>query len=335
MIAARLAQGVGAALMLPAALSILTTTFADGKDRHTALGVWGGVAGLASAAGVLLGGLLTDGPGWRWVLFVNPVGGGAGARRDLPDDRAATARAPACATSTRPAPHWSPAACSLLVYALVEAPLVGWGRARTIGGLAAAVILLVAFVVNERRQPNPLAPLSIFRINGLGFADVTQLIAFAGFVAMFFFLTLYMQNVLGYTPIQTGLAYLPLCFVIGICAGIASQMLTRVGTRPVIVVGAVISAAGLYGCLALPVHGSYLGDLLPGLLVISIGFGPVFVGVATAANAGVPPRPPGWRRRCSMPHSSWARPWGWRSSRRWPPAAPAICWRTTPRCPPP
>ncbi len=181
----------------------------------------------------------------------------------------------------------------VLVYSLVEAPIVGWGRARTVGGLAAALILLIAFVANERRQRNPLAPLHIFRINGLGFADVTQLIAFAGFVAMFFFLTLYMQNVLGYTPIQTGVAYLPLCVVIGICAGVASQLLTRVGTRPVIVIGALVSAAGLYWLSRIPVHGSYLKDLLPGLLVISIGFGPVFVGVTTAANAGVPPETAG------------------------------------------
>ena len=287
MISARLAQGAGAAMMLPAALSLLTTTFRDGKDRHTALGVWGGIGGLASAAGVLLGGLLTDGPGWQWVFFVNPVAAVlvlVAIFRMIPADppraRLQNFDVPGAVLAT--------GGMLVLVYTLVEAPLVGWGGARTIGGLAAAVILLIAFVANERRQRNPLAPLEIFRLNGLGFADATQLIAFAGFVAMFFFLTLYMQNVLGYTPIQTGLAYLPLCIVIGVCAGIASQMLTRVGTRPVIVVGALISAAGLYWLSRIPVHGSYLGDLLPGLFVISVGFGPVFVGVTTAANAGVP-----------------------------------------------
>ena len=287
MIGARLAQGAGAAMMLPAALSILTTTFREGKDRHTALGVWGGVGGLASAAGVLVGGLLTDGPGWRWVFFVNPVAAvlvlAAIFRMIAPDGPR-----PRLQNFDLPGAVLATGGMLVLVYSLVEAPIVGWSRARTIGGLAAAVVLLIAFIVNERRQRNPLAPLQIFRINGLGCADVTQLIAFAGFVAMFFFLTLYMQNVLGYTPIQTGLAYLPLCVVIGICAGIASQMLTRLGTRPVIVVGAVVSAAGLYWLSRIPVHGSYLSDLLPGLLVISIGFGPVFVGVTTAANAGVP-----------------------------------------------
>jgi EmrB/QacA subfamily drug resistance transporter len=292
MIAARLAQGAGAAMMLPAALSILTTTFREGKDRHTALGVWGGVGGLASAAGVLLGGLLTDGPGWRRVFFVNPVAAvlvlAAIFRVISPDGPRARLQdfdllGGVLATG----------GMLVLVYSLVEAPIVGWNRDRTIGGLAAAAVLLVAFVANERRQRNPLAPLEIFSINGLGFADVTQLTAFAGFTAMFFFLTLYMQNVLGYTPIQTGLAYLPLCVVIAICAGIASQLLTRVGTRPMIVIGALVSAAGMYWLSRIPVHGTYLSDILPGLLVISIGFGPVFVAVATAANAGVPPETAG------------------------------------------
>jgi predicted MFS family arabinose efflux permease len=176
----------------------------------------------------------------------------------------------------------------LLVYTLVKAPTVGWGTARTIGEIAGALALLAAFVINEQRTKNPLAPLSIFRINGLGYADATQLIAFAGFLALFFFLTLYMQNVLGYSAIQTGLAYLPLTFAIGIAAGISSQLLSRVGTRPVIVAGALIASGGLYWLSRIPADGSYLSDLLPGMLVLSLGFGPVFVGVTTAANAGVP-----------------------------------------------
>jgi EmrB/QacA subfamily drug resistance transporter len=287
LVGARLAQGLGAAMTLPAALSILTTSFKEGKDRHTALGVWGGVGGLASAAGVLFGGLLTAGLGWRWVMFVNPIAAllVLGAIFQLIADDRPRARlqnfdalGAVLATS----------GMLLLVYALVEAPTVGWGAARTIGELAGALALLTAFAVNELRHRNPLAPLSIFRINGLGFSDVTQLIAFAGFLAMFFFLTLYMQNVLGYTPIQTGAAYLPLCFAIGISAGISSQLLSRVGTRPVIVTGALIAAGGMYWLSRIPVNGSFLSDLLPGMLVLSLGFGPVFVGVTTAANAGVP-----------------------------------------------
>jgi EmrB/QacA subfamily drug resistance transporter len=287
LVGARLAQGLGAAMTLPAALSILTTTFKEGSDRNKALGVWGAVGGLASAAGVLLGGLLTEGLGWRWVMFVNPVAAAlvlvpilrliSGERRrgqlrnfDLLGAILATG------------------GMLLLVYALVKAPDVGWGTGRTIGELAGALALLTAFVINERRAKNPLAPLSIFRINGLAFSDATQLIAFAGFLALFFFLTLYMQNVLGYSAIQTGAAYLPLTFAIGIAAGISSQLLSRIGTRPVIVGGAVIAAGGLYWLSRIPVHGSYLADLLPGMLILSLGFGPVFVGVTTAANSGVP-----------------------------------------------
>jgi MFS family permease len=274
-------------MTLPAALSILTTSFKEGKDRNTALGVWGGVGGLASAAGVLFGGLLTEGPGWRWVMFVNPVAavlvlGGIFAL--LSGERAR----PRLANFDILGAILATGGMLLLVYTLVKVPTVGWGSARTIVELAAALVLLIAFVINEMRHRNPLAPLSIFRINGLGFSDVTQLIAFAGFLAMFFYLTLYMQSVLHYSPIQTGAAYLPLCFAIGISAGIASQLLSRVGTRPVIVVGSLISAGGLYWLSRIPVHGTFLGDLLPGMLVLSLGFGPVFVGVTTAANAGVP-----------------------------------------------
>jgi EmrB/QacA subfamily drug resistance transporter len=287
LVSARLAQGLGAAMTLPAALSILTTTFREGKDRNTALGVWGAVGGLASAAGVLLGGLLTEGPGWRWVMFVNPIACvlvlGAIFRLISGERRRAQLQ-----NFDLLGAILATGGMLLLVYTLVKAPTVGWGNARTIAELAGALVLLAAFVINEQRTKNPLAPLSIFRINGLGFADATQLIAFAGFLALFFFLTLYMQNVLGYSAIQTGAAYLPLTFAIGIAAGISSQLLSRVGTRPVIVTGALIAAGGLYWLSHVPVHGSYLSDLLPGMIVLSLGFGPVFVGVTTAANAGVP-----------------------------------------------
>jgi EmrB/QacA subfamily drug resistance transporter len=287
LIGARLAQGLGAAMTLPAALSILTTSFKEGRDRHTALGAWGGVGGLASAVGVLLGGLLTQAFGWRWVMFVNPIAcvlvlGGAFrfVARDQARKKLENFDMPGALLGT--------GGMLLLVYALVEAPAAGWGDASTIAELAGALALLGAFVVNELRHRNPLAPLSIFRINGLAFADVTQLIAFAGFLTMFFFLTLYMQNVLHYSPIQTGAAYLPVCFVIGAAAGIASQLLARVGTRPVIIAGALIAAGGIYWLSLIPVGGSYLSDLLPGMVIMSLGVGPMFVGVTTAANAGVP-----------------------------------------------
>ena len=287
LVAARMAQGLGAAMTLPAALSILTTSFKAGKERNTALGVWGGLAGLASAVGVLLGGLLTEGPGWRWVMFVNPIAVMlvlAGIYKLIADD----GRRARFANFDVLGAVLVTGGMLLLVYTLVKAPTVGWGTTRTIAELAGALALLAAFVANERRHRNPLTPLSIFRINGLGFSNVTQLIAFAGLLAMFFYLTLYMQNVLGYSAIQTGAAYLPLCFAIGTAAGISSQLLSRIGTRPVIVAGAVISAGGMYWLSRIPVHGSFLADLLPGMLVLSIGVGPMFVAVTTAANAGVP-----------------------------------------------
>jgi EmrB/QacA subfamily drug resistance transporter len=287
LVAARLAQGLGAAMTLPAALSILTTTFREGSDRTKALGVWGAVGGLASAAGVLLGGLLVGGPGWRWVMFVNPLAAVlvlGGVFRLIDGD----GRRSALRNFDLLGALLATSGMLLLVYALVKAPDIGWGKARTIGELAGALALLAAFLINERRTKNPLAPLSIFRINGLAYSDATQLIAFAGFLAMFFFLTLYMQNVLGYSAIQTGLAYLPLTFAVAIAAGATSQLIPRIGTRPVIVAGALIGAGGLYWLSHIPVHGSYLTDLLPGLLVLSFGLGPMFVGVTTAANAGVP-----------------------------------------------
>jgi EmrB/QacA subfamily drug resistance transporter len=287
LVGARLAQGIGAALTLPAALSILTTSFKEGSDRNKALGIWGGVGGLASAAGVLLGGLLTDGPGWRWVMFVNPVAvvlvlGGIFWLIDGERGRARLADFDVLGTIL------ATAGMLLLVFTLVKAPDQGWGSTLTIAELAGAFVLLGAFVINEQRSKNPLLPLSIFRTRGLAAADVTQLIAFAGFLAMFFFLTLYMQNVLGYSPIQTGAAYLPLTFGVGVSAGITSQLLSRVGTRPLIVAGSLIAAGGVYWLSRIPVDGSYLTDLLPGMMVMSLGLGAVFVAVTTAANAGVP-----------------------------------------------
>ena len=206
MIAARLAQGLGAAMMTPAALSILTTSFSEGSDRIKALGIWSATVPLASALGVTLGGVLSQGPGWRAVFLVNvPVAVVVivGAMRLLDDDgKRAAGREfdlPGAALGT--------GALLLLVYALVNASHVGWGTTRTIAELTLAGILLVAFVVTEQRHRTPLVPFSIFRIEGLAAADATQVIAQAGFLSMFFFITLYMQNVLGFSPIAAGTAY--------------------------------------------------------------------------------------------------------------------------------
>jgi predicted MFS family arabinose efflux permease len=236
---------------------------------------------------VLLGGVLTEGPGWRWVMFVNPLAavlvlGGIFWLISGERHRARLADFDVLGTIL------ATGGMLLLVFTLVKAPDQGWGSTLTLAELTGALALLVAFVINEQRSKNPLLPLSIFRLPGLAAADATQLIAFAGFLAMFFFLTLYMQNVLGYSPIQTGASYLPLTFGVGIAAGITSQLLARTGTRPLIVGGSLIAAGGVYWLSRIPVHGSYLADLLPGMMVMSIGLGAVFVAVTTAANAGVP-----------------------------------------------
>jgi predicted MFS family arabinose efflux permease len=176
----------------------------------------------------------------------------------------------------------------LLVYAVVDAPDTGWGATRTILELAIAGALLAAFALNELRHRNPLFPFSILRINGLAAADATQVIAMAGFYAMFFFITLYMQNVLGYSQIQAGVAYVPTTLGVAVAAGVASQLFVRTGTRPIIVGGALISAGAVFWLSRIPMHGSYLRDLLAPLVIMSLGLGAVFVGVTTAANAGVP-----------------------------------------------
>ena len=288
LVVARMAQGLGAALMMPAALSLLTTSFRAGNDRAKAVGVWAGVAGLASATGVFLGGVLTEGPGWRWVLFVNPPIAAVllvAVLMLIPGERGGTA---GLANFDILGTVLVTSGMLLLVYALVKAPDVGWGSGRTIGELAGAGALLIAFVIVESTVRNPLIPLDVFRIPGLGAADVTDLIAIAGFVTMFFFLTLYMQTVLGFSPLQTGSAYLPLTVVVGISAGLGTQLIGRIGTRPVLAGGLLVTGIGLVVLSRIPVDGTYLGDILPGLLITAAGVGCAFVAITTAGNAGVP-----------------------------------------------
>jgi EmrB/QacA subfamily drug resistance transporter len=287
LVAARLVQGVGAALMAPAALSELTTSFSPGKDRNTALGVWGAISGAAAAVGVFLGGVLSAGPGWRWVFFVNPpicVLVAVGAIILLTAGRGAN--------NGDAAFDWQGAVLAtggmlLLVYSLVRAPIAGWGSAQTIATLSGSAILLAAFTVNELRSRNPLLPLVILRVKGLVAADLTQLIAFCGFFSMFFYATLYMQEVLGYSPLKAGVAYLPITAGFAAAGGLASQLVTRIGTRPVVVAGCLIAAAGIYWVSRVPLHASYVTALLPGFVVMSLGAGSVFVAVTAAANAGV------------------------------------------------
>jgi EmrB/QacA subfamily drug resistance transporter len=287
LIGARLVQGLGAAMMLPAGLSILTTTFTAPSDRHKALGAWGAIAGLASALGVFLGGVLSAGPGWRWVFFVNlPVCLVVlrATYRLVPAD---PPRSPVKGFDVLGA-VLATAGMLLLVYTIVEAPATGWGETRTILGLAGAAAILTVFAVHELRHRNPLFPFSILRIPGLAAADATQMIAMAGFYAMFFFITLYMQNVLEFSEIGAGAAYLPTTFAVAIGAGVVSTLLSRTGTRPPMVVGALLGAAGVFWLSRIPVDGSYVEHLLAPLVLLALGLGAVFVSVTTAAQAGVP-----------------------------------------------
>ncbi len=268
-------------------MSIITTTFTDGPDRHKAFGAWAAVGGLASAVGVLLGGVLTEGPGWRWVMFINPVICAIllpAIYALIPDDRPAVRRRGFDLVGT----VLATGAMLLLVYTLVEAPDRGWDATRTIAGLAGTVALTALFIWVESRTRNPLVPFTIFQVRGLAAANITQFVAFAGFISMFFFLSLYMQGILGFSPIQTGLAYLPVCVVIGISAGIATALIAKVGTRVLVVAGGLVTAVGVYLFSFIRVDGTYASDLLPGMIVMSLGIGFVFVALINAANAGVP-----------------------------------------------
>jgi EmrB/QacA subfamily drug resistance transporter len=293
LVGARLTQGLGAALMAPAALSMLTTSFSYGTDRVKALGAWGAMAGISSIAGVALGGVITASLSWRWVLFVNlPVCVAvlAGASRLAVESKQPSFGGKGFDLSTfdLPGAFLGTGGMLLLVFGLVRAPVDGWGASGTIGVLAAAAALLALFAVNEARSP--LVPLAIFRIRGLPAADATQVIAMAGFYSMFFFLTLYMQNVLGFSPTRSGLAYVPVAAMVAVAAGAGTVLITRLGTRPLIVGGAVIASGGVFWLSHVPVDGHYWTNMFPGLVVTAFGLGGVFVGVQTASQAGVPPR---------------------------------------------
>jgi EmrB/QacA subfamily drug resistance transporter len=288
LIGARLAQGVGAAMMTPAALSILTTSFHTRGDRVKALGAWGGVGAVSGAAGVLFGGVLTTEVSWRWVFFVNLpiVAAILVASFRLIDD--ARPEAPTLREFDTVGAGLITSGMLLLVYALVNAPTVGWGKARTLGELAGALALVGLFLFNEQRHSNPLVPLSLFKIKGLGAADVTQILAMAGFYTMFFLVTLYMQNVLHYSPLHAGLSYLPVTVGAGAGAGLATFAIPKIGTRPLIASGALLGAAGVFWLSRIPLHGTYVADLLPGIVIMGFGVGFVLVGVQNAANGGVP-----------------------------------------------
>ncbi len=292
LIAARAVQGLGAAILSPAALSIVTTTFRDGAERNKALGVWGAVAGSGGAAGVLLGGILTSGLGWEWVLWVNvPIGLAAaalaptllGESRAEGENRTFDVAGAVSVTG----------GLSVLVYALVDANNAGWGSTQTIGLLALAAVLLVSFVVIELRSKDPVVPFSIFRSRTITGANVAGLLIGASLFSMFFFISLYMQQVLGYSAIHAGLSYLPLALTIIVAAGIASQLTTRIGFKPVLATGMVFIGAGLLWFSQVSVGGSFLADILGPSLLAAAGLGLVFVSDTIAAVSGVPDREAG------------------------------------------
>jgi EmrB/QacA subfamily drug resistance transporter len=286
LVAARGLQGLGGALVSPAALSIITTTFEEGPDRTKAMGVWGAIAAGGGAFGLLLGGILTEALSWEWIFFVNvPVGIIAAvlAWRYVPESRA----------EKRPDSFDFAGAVTVtaglivLVYAIVKAEEFGWGSSNTVGLAALAIALLAVFVLIERRSSAPLVRLGIFRVRSLLGANLVLLVVAGGLFANFFFSSLYVQQILGYTPIEAGLAFLPV--TVGIIAGSGlSQLLVRqVGVRETTMGGMVLAAAGLFLLSRAEVGGTYVGTLLPGLLLMSIGMGLTFVPVTLIATTNV------------------------------------------------
>ncbi len=285
LIVARALQGLGAAVITPAALAILMTTFSEGRERNTALGVWGAVGAFGAVAGVLLGGILTDLLSWEWIFYINvPVG------------LAAVALTPLLLTESRDTAMKSfdvPGAVLVtsgmitLVYAITQARNYGWGSVETIGLFTAAGVLLAAFTGWEARAKEPLMPFSIFRIRTVAAANISGLILGTVTFSMFLMLTLYMQQVLTYSPLKTGLAYLAVAATAIIWSTVAAQLVTRVGVKPVIAAGMAFLTAGLLYFTQVSVGGSYVGDLLPGFLLIAVGLGFSFVPISIAALAGV------------------------------------------------
>jgi len=286
LVAGRALQGLGGALVSPAALSVLTTTFAEGAERTKALGVWSAVAVGGGAVGLLLGGVLTDLLSWQWVFFVNvPVGAGAIALalRYVPESRS-----PGVGRGVDIGGAVSvTAGLMVLVYAIVNARTAGWISTPTLGLAAVAVALLATFVALELRLRNPLIRLGIFRLRSLSSANLVMLLVAAGMFAMFFFASIYVQEVLGYTPLKAGLAFLPVTAGIIAGAGLSQQLIKRVGVRAVGVTGMAIGAVGFLLLSRVPVAGTYAGDLLPGLLTMSIGLGLTFVPVTLIATTNV------------------------------------------------
>src|SRR4051812_82551 len=291
LIGARGVQGLGAAVISPAALSILTTTFREGRERNVALGVWGAVGGFGAAAGVLLGGVFTDALSWEWIFFVNvPVGIAAmlvaprllGESRDLAA-RSFDALGAVLVTS----------GLTTAVFAITQANGWGWSSGLTIGTFAVAAALLGGFLLRESRAADPLMSFSIFRIKTVSGANVAGFVLGTALFSMFLMLTLYMQQVLGYSAMKTGIAYLAVAGSSIVWAAVASQLVTRVGVKPVLVTGMSLLTVGLLFFTRVSVGGSYVTDLLPGFLIVGLGMAFSFVPISIAALAGVEERQAG------------------------------------------
>ena len=285
LIGARALQGLGAAIITPAALSILSTTFAEGRERNIALGAWGAVGGFGAVGGVLLGGILTDALSWEWIFFVNvPVGlvGLVLAPILLHESRDAAVKSFDVAGAVLVT-----SGLSSLVYAITQAGQDGWLAAETLAVFGISLALLVAFVAWELRHPEPLMRFGILQNRTLSGANVAGFILGTSLFSMFLMLTLYMQQVLGYSAMKTGVSYLAVAGTAIIWSAVASQLVTRIGVKPVLVVGMGMLTAGLLYFTQVSVGGSYVSDLLPGFLLTGVGIGFSFVPISIAALAGV------------------------------------------------
>ena len=286
LIAARAVQGLGAAIMLPAALSIVMNMFAEGAERNKALGIWGGLGAGGATVGVIAGGLLTRYAGWQYIFYLNvPIGivALALAPRIVPESRLTTARKHFDLTGA----ITGTGGLVLLVDAIAQAPQYGWGATRTIVLLATAVTLLATFIVVERRVSSPLLPLSIFRLRTLAGANAAGLALGGSFFAFIFVGTLYMQQVLHYSALQTGLAWLAASLTSIALAGISQALVTRGGAKIVMAVGMTLIGAGVLWATQVPVHGHFVANLLGPFVLAGAGTAFAFIPISIAALAGV------------------------------------------------
>jgi EmrB/QacA subfamily drug resistance transporter len=285
LVAARVVQGLGAAIISPATLSIIMTTFEEGSERNKALGIWGAMGGSGAAAGVLFGGILTKYAGWEWIFFVNvPVGAIVLAltrplvrESRMPGLRGFDFAGAATITSS----------LALLVYGISKAPDVGWSSGQTIGFLVGAAVILAAFLVIESRHPSPMMPFRIFRVRTVTGANVVGFLLGALVFANFFLLTLYVQQVLHYSALKAGLTFLATAGTVIPVAGLSQALVTRIGVRPVLITGLALLTGGMLWYAQVPVHGSFVPDLLPGYLMVGFGLAFSFIPMSIAALAGV------------------------------------------------